>query len=200
MTKTQLALRPMNEADLDGIAEWLSDFHDVSLFDRGLPVPVGREFVAQSWKPAIEYGEPPRALWFVAETSDQQTVGMCGLQSINYIHGDAIVPLFVDRQYRGKGLASLMLLTLLDLTFNQLRLHRVSSLFRADNEASLHLMKIAGFEREGTTREGWFADGRHHDIVHVGLLRTEWSKRQTKVCDLLSQSKFEFSHRTTVSV
>ncbi len=190
MDKIKIKLRALSENDMDQVADWMSDFKDIAMFDRSLPVPISRQALNESWKSAFAAGDPPKAFWFVAATEQGQAVGMCGLQSISYIHGDAVVPLFVAKGYRGKGLAKIMGLALVDLAFNHLRLNRLSTVYRADNSGTQQLVTNLGFVEEGRTREGWFANGQYNDIVHVGVLRSEWSQKRSKLVEKLSDLPF----------
>jgi RimJ/RimL family protein N-acetyltransferase len=196
--KEKIYFRPLNEEDLGLLAHWFTSFEDLALFERGLPVPVSREFVAESWKPALQFSDPPKSFWFVSETSDGDPIGICGIQSINYIHGDAVIPLFVSEKYRSKGIASTMLLTLIELAFNQLRLHRLSTVYRANNTVTEKLVSLAGFVEEGRIREGWYANGQHHDIVHVGLLKSEWPDKRQIISERLAKSPFELVKRSSL--
>ena len=189
--KTKISLRPLNEEDLGFLSEWFSSFEDMAYFDYGTPVPVSREYVEGSWKPAFAYESPPKALWFVAQAEDGDPLGICGVQSINYIHGDAVIPVFVADKHRGKGIAPAMFLTLIDLAFGQLRLHRLSTMYREDNEMTAKLIASAGFIEEGRKREAWFADGEHKDIIFVGLLKSEWSKKRKTIVERLAGSNIE---------
>lgn len=193
MSKMKINFRPLSRDDIPQIAEWFADFGDIALFDQSLPVAVGQTFVEESWKSVLEYREPPAAIWYMAETEDGDAIGMCGLQKINYIHGDAVIPLFVNKEFRSKGLASAMMLTLLDLAFDTLRLRRVSTMYRADNKATNAIVKRHGFKEEGCIREGWFADGKHHDTILVGLLRSEWEDIRPQVTERLENSPFELN-------
>ncbi|MCP4316186.1 MAG: GNAT family N-acetyltransferase [Hyphomicrobiales bacterium] len=168
-------MRPMGIDDISTMTRWFSNFEDIALFDRNLPVPIGKEAVEASWKSAMEFSDPPRSLWYLAEDVDGDPVGLGGLQTINYIHGDAILPIFVARKTRTNGLATAITTILLDLAFKQLRLHRVSTYYRADHAASAHVTKKLGFQEEGRVRQGWFADGEYIDVVQVGILDSEWS-------------------------
>ena len=196
MEKIEFHLRPMSEHDLGQIALWLGDFQDVAMFDRALPVPVSKENLATSWKSALDIGEPPRALWFFAETNNHQPLGMCGLQAISYIHGDAVVPVFVAKEHRGKGLAKILASLLIDTAFYQLRLNRLSTVYRADNDATQRVVSDLGFVEEGRVREGWFASGKHNDIVQVGLLKSEWDQMRSSVLDRLSELPFKVVDNT----
>ncbi len=191
MSKITIKFRPLGQEDIPQIAEWFADFGDVALFEQSLPVPVNAEFCEESWKKILAPHEPPSAVWYIAETHEGEAIGMCGLQKINYVHGDAVIPLFVNKEFRGKGLASAMMITLLDMAFDTLRLHRVSTMFREDNIATNTIIKRHGFVEEGRIREGWFADGKHRDTVLVGLLKPEWDKIRPEVAERLKASRFE---------
>ena len=159
-------------------------------------MPVSREYVVESWKPALQYNEPPKAFWFLVEEPEGKPVGLCGIQSINYIHGDAVIPLFVAQDYRRKGLALSMLIELMELAFDQLRLHRLSTIYRANNQATENLVTSVGFAKEGRIREGWYADGQHHDIIQVGLLNSEWLDTKQVVKKRLAETSFELVKRS----
>ncbi|MEP3279445.1 MAG: GNAT family protein [Stappiaceae bacterium] len=189
--RQKILFRPMNEADLDALVHWFADFDDVALFERRLPVPLSRESAIANWKSVLQHSDPPTSHWFILEDANAKPVGLCGLQSINYIHGDAIIPLFVAKQHRRKGLAAGMILTLIALAFEQLRLHRVSTIYRSNNMATQKLVASAGFTEEGRIREGWYADGEHHDTIHVGLLKSEWSDRKLVISERLAMSSYE---------
>ncbi|MDJ0612958.1 MAG: GNAT family protein [Rhizobiaceae bacterium] len=191
MSKILINFRPLGPEDISQIADWFADFGDVALFDQSLPVAVGQTFVEESWKSILQHREPPVAIWYMAETQKGEAIGMCGLQKINYIHGDAVIPLFVNKEFRGKGLASAMMLTLLDMAFDTLRLNRVSTMYRDDNVATSTIIKRHGFVEEGRIREGWFAEGKYYDTILVGLLKSEWVKIRPKVAEKFRSSQFE---------
>jgi len=196
MSKILIDFRPLVEDDIPQIAEWFADFDDIAMFDHGLPVAVGKDFVKESWKSVFEYSDPPSAIWYMAQTKSGEAIGMCGLQKINYVHGDAIIPLFVNNEFRGKGLSSAMMIMLLDMAFDTLRLNRVSTKFRENNHATAAIIKRHGFVEEGRIRQGWYANGEHKDTVLVGLLKDEWQKIRPTVSKRLEASHFEFIQGT----
>jgi RimJ/RimL family protein N-acetyltransferase len=173
-TDDTYVIRPMRTDDLPVVTSWFSDFEDIALFDRNLPVPICGDTVIESWKSMLDAGDPPRALWYIVETAGGDPVGLGGLQAINYIHGDATLPMFVARRARTNGLATAIATVLLDLAFNQLRLHRVSTCFRDDHATSERVTRKVGFREEGRVRQGWFRDGAYCDVIQVGILESEW--------------------------
>ena len=173
--------RPLELADIPQISEWFWNADDVALFDRALPVPVGIDILRENWRKSLEQTTPPSAYWFVAEDKDRSPVGIAALESVNYIQGDAVLPFFVAERFRKNGLATAMTVSMLDLAFRKLRLHRVTTFYRSDNDATRRALDKVGFSTEGCFREGWFTDGVRKDIVIAGILGSEWLGNRERV-------------------
>ncbi len=182
------SFRPMALEDVPRISDWFLDIDDMAFFDRALPIPVNAEALRESWRASLEYSVPPSAYWVVAEDPEGNPAGVSGLQSISYIHGDAIVPAFIAEPYRDLGLGPAMVSHLIDLAFNQMRLHRLTTFYRADNGPAENSLAKVGFAEEGRFREGWFANGKRNDMVIVGLLATEWAERRAAIIGDLEKS------------
>lgn len=188
-TALDVTLRPMSLDDLEQIAPWFWNLDDVALFDRHMPMPVNKDAVRESWQKALSHADPPSAYWFIAHTREGEPLGIGGLQSVNYIHGDAVLPMFVARPVRRRGLARSISARMMDLAFSHLRLHRLTTFFRADNEASRRTLLKAGWQVEGVLREAWFVDGARRDIMQVGILRDEWlAGREAVYADLAAHA------------
>lgn len=167
-------VRPMNLADTDTLFDWLQDLDDLALFDRTLTIPPGKDALREAWRPELAGGPCPTAFWFAVETGSSVMVAIGGLQSVNYAHGDAVMPIIVAKAARGGGLGLRIASLLLDLAFDRLRLRRVTTFFRADNERTARLVRRVGFTEEGRMRKAWLVDGGYVDSIVVGLLREEW--------------------------
>lgn len=193
----RVLLRPMGLSDLERIAPWFSDFDDISLFDRNLPIPVNPEYVLEKWKLTLGYSDPPRAFWFLAEDAENVPVGICGLHSINYIHGDAIIPTFVSKKLRGSAISTGMSACVLDLAFDHLRLRRLTTFFREDHPVSKNITERLGFVEEGRLREAWYSEGTHKDVVQIGLLKADWFDiRDQLKAELQFEGKMTIEFRT----
>ena len=177
-------LRPIEQSDLDAVANWYQQLEDVSIFDRQVPVPINRDEVQKIISGQIRDRELNKCYWFIVEDDQNNPIGMTGLELVNNIHGNAILPVFVDSEWRRTGIGIRMACLMLEMAFKQLRLHRVSTVYRSDNQASATLVKRCGFIGEGAAREAWFAKGEHHDLINVGILAREWEQTRLK----LSQS------------
>ena len=175
--------RPMGLDDITRIAGWFWNFDDAALFDRALPVPVSVDGMRESWRRSLEQTSPPAGYWFLAQAQDGTPLGICGLEQISYIQGDGVLPFFVADHFRNRGLATAMSIAMLDLAFNRLRLHRLTTYYRADNAPSAKALARLGFTVEGTCREGWFSDGKRQDIVVAGILASDWQAERERVID-----------------
>jgi RimJ/RimL family protein N-acetyltransferase len=176
------SIRNLQLEDIDAIAAWFDDPHDLSLFERNSPLPAGREALRESWKVDLTAGSSPaKAFWYMAcgITGDPAAIG--GLHSVNYVNGNCVLPVFVTKTMRGKGIGVRLMALLLDLAFDHLRLTRVTTYYREDNKISAKLAKRTAFREEGRMRKAWFCNGLHFDMIVVGVLREEWAERRSKL-------------------
>lgn len=172
--KQTFRMRPVEVADADAVAGWYQQIEDVSIFDRQIPLPINHADVVELLKTLVAGQEQNRCRWFVTEDKDGIAVGIAGLENISMQHGNAVLPLFLAEPWRRTGLGIRMACMMIDLAFKQLRLHRISTIYRADNAASAALLVRLGFTEEGSLRESWFNDGRYYDVISVGVLEKEW--------------------------
>ena len=189
-------MRPMGVDDIPLVARWFEHLEDLSMFDRRLPIPLNVDAMEAGWREALAETEPRRSYWFTIDDEAGEVVGIAGLQDINYVHGDAVLPIYLAEPARRRGIGIRTGAMLLDLVFDQLRLTRVTSFLRADNEPSRRLTESMGFREEGRMRKAWFADGRHVDIVVIGILDKEWRKQRADLADRLSTDTMVILGRT----
>jgi RimJ/RimL family protein N-acetyltransferase len=174
-------VRPMDQGDLDTVSDWLQHVDDFSLFDRTLTLPPSKEAIRESWKSDLAAARFPAAYWFVLEGPDRTAVGIGGLQAVNYLHGDAVLPVLIARSARGRGLGLRVAAILLDVAFDRLRLRRVTTYFRSDNARTQEIVTRLGFREEGRLRQAWMVDGRYMDCIIVGILREEWQSSRAQL-------------------
>lgn len=184
----QFRMRPIEVSDADIIADWYQQIEDVSIFDRQVPVPINRAEVTALVKSLVANQEKEKCCWFITETIESTAVGMAALEAINMLHGNAILPVFIAEPWRRSGVGIRMACMMIDLAFKQLRLHRVATLYRADNAATEALVNRLGFKQEGTSRQSWFSHGQYFDLMNVGVLVDEWKQIRLKLRAELSPS------------
>ena len=110
-----LSIRALEMSDIDAIATWFGDPEDLSFFERNSPLPKGRDALRESWKEDLATGPAPaKAFWYVACDTADVPVAIGGLQTINYPSGDCVLPIFVARAMRGRGIGIRLIGLLLD--------------------------------------------------------------------------------------
>lgn len=179
-------MRPMTADDIPILAGWLENLDDLAVFDRRSPLPLNAEATRAEWREALAQSEPRRCYWFTIDDEKDGAVGVAGLQDINLVHGDGVLPIYLSDPARQRGIGIRATAMLLDLAFQQLRLARVTSFFRADNGASRRMTERVGFRAEGRLRQAWFADGKRFDVVVIGILQEEWLDRKADLARSLS--------------
>ncbi len=193
-------MRPIEVSDAESVADWYQQIEDVSIFDRQVPLPINHADVISLIKSLLADQEKEKCRWFIAETNDGTAVGIAGLEGINLLHGHAILPLFIEDSWRRTGVGIRMACMMVDLAFRQLRLHRVATVYRADNASSRILLDRMGFKPEGIARQAWFSHGQYFDLMNVGLLFEEWEQaRQTLQTQLSSNITVELGPRATAA-
>ena len=110
--------------------------------------------------------------------ADNRLVGLARIYGIDFHNGTGALNLGIgDPSDRRRGYGSDSLNLLVRFGFDELNLHRLSSLPSADSLPFIHMIEKAGFEEEARMREACFHDGSYWDVIHMGLLRTKWEKK-----------------------
>ena len=114
---------------------------------------------------------------FPIEHEFEKAIGVCGLTSINHIHGTAEWSAYLFPEYHGKGYAKQSLIALLYHAFNDMNLNCVWGECFEHNNAVLGLAEKLGFKQEGKLRQRYFKEGKYIDTIMVSMLRSEFQKK-----------------------
>jgi RimJ/RimL family protein N-acetyltransferase len=110
---------------------------------------------------------------------DNRLVGLARIFWIDFHNGTGVLNLGIgEASDRRHGFGSDALDLLVRFAFNDLNLHRLSAWTGADNLPFIHMAEKYGFEIEARRREAVFHNGRYWDMLHLGLLRTQWEQKQ----------------------
>ena len=103
-----------------------------------------------------------------------QLVGMVSLTRIDYVHRNAEYNAMVgERDSQNHGIGTAATRAMVRHGFFDLNLHRIYVSILRDNISSIRMCEKAGFREEGTIREGAYKNGRYHDLVLMGVLKSE---------------------------
>ena len=112
----------------------------------------------------------------IHEKKSGQLIGHCGLYYVNWVNRTAEFTIYVgDFDFRGKGIGSDALRTLIRYGFNDLNLNRIWCEVYSNNDA-IHIYENIGFIKEGVMREQYYNDGKYWDSTILSMLKSEWEK------------------------
>lgn len=115
------------------------------------------------------------------EGQPDRLIGFARLYSVDWSNGNAFAEIGIgDPQDWGKGYGSEAMQLLLRYAFAELNLYRVSIVTLAYNTRAIRLMECAGFKEEVRCREAVLRDGQRWDMLHFGILNSEWQKSRSE--------------------
>lgn len=104
---------------------------------------------------------------------DGDFAGVIELVEIDYIHRTTEIQIIVRKKYQGQGLAKKAIREGLDYAFNMLNMHKVYLYVDVDNQVGIHIYEGVGFVKEGLMRQQFYANGRYHDSLFMGIFKDE---------------------------
>ena len=116
-----------------------------------------------------QQADRPRREFQLAITLSEsgRLIGNCGLRLKPENDWEADIGYELAPEHWGRGYATEAALAIVDFGFRELRLHRVSSWFVADNTASAKVLERVGLRLEGRLRENEYFKGRWWDTLGV---------------------------------
>ena len=172
----RLALRPHRDDDLAWLLEVYGDPEMVRhLLDEPWSEDVAREKLARriSWD---DLDGPAGALSLVIE-HDDAPVGDVILWFTDRERRVAEIGWAVASRHQGRGFAREAVAALLDLAFDEHRLHRVVAQMDARNTASARLAEAVGLRREAHHRQDWWSKGEWTDTLVYAMLADDRTPR-----------------------
>lgn len=117
----------------------------------------------------------PRTEFFAAFKADT-LVGAASLNAISAEHERADWGFYIDPASRGASIGIALGAKVLDYAFQTLA--KLNGEVLDFNERSIAFHKKLGFKREGVRRDHIIRDGRHHDVVMLGITTGEWRENR----------------------
>ncbi len=179
LTGQLVRLAAMNpETDAEFFARWDRDTEYVRLLDeQPLRLTVAKK-IKENIEKELDEHAADGVLFSIRTLAEDQLIGFIGLDGIRWAHGDTFVAIGIgDAAYRGHGYGTDAMRVMLRYAFSELNLRRVSLDVFEYNEHAIRSYQKAGFEIEGCQRQALLRSGRRWDLIYMGILQDEWSKR-----------------------
>ncbi|WP_138417676.1 GNAT family N-acetyltransferase [Aquibacillus sediminis] len=165
--KGNIRLRAFEQEDISSLHHWFNDQESMIMAGR---VPMSYEETEEFVLTIKKEG----AIVLAIEHDQQGLVGWIHLSNRSMEHGRAEIGLLLDPHYRGQGYGKEAMDAMLDIGFNQLRLHKIFLTTRGINQRAKRLYEKLGFVVEGTLRQHCYVNGNYYDTYFMGILADEW--------------------------
>jgi RimJ/RimL family protein N-acetyltransferase len=187
-TPQSFYLKPLTVKHIEVISGWYQNIDELALIESNLPLPINPQSLEKFWQRDLEQKEPRTSYVYSICNEEGLPVGLTGLQDINFTYGNGVVFIFVRKENRRHGLALRSIALMLDMAFDQLRLHRITTYVHSDNTPSMSLISRIGFTQEGQMREACFNNGQHSDVNIVSMLAREWQEYRKSLSEGLDST------------
>ncbi len=180
---TKSFIRRADRDDLDILIRWMED-EDFQYFLYGDPTRSPRTIREQ----IIGFlskntGSPiPSSVYFIVDSPDGP-LGMISLQNISWRNRSCNLDVYIAPEHRNHLTTGINVLRALEYAFDELNLHRVTSIIYAFNKPSWKLLEFLGAQRELILKDHITRNGVWHDVYVYGLLKDEfhaWCEKNTE--------------------
>ncbi len=110
---------------------------------------------------------------FVIETLAGELIGVCGLEGIDHRVRSAGLGIWIGKPFWDQGYGADAVRTLCRFGFREMNLQRIGLAVYESNPRGVRAYQKVGFREEGRRRRAHFGDGRHIDVIVMGLLADE---------------------------
>jgi RimJ/RimL family protein N-acetyltransferase len=170
---SKVKLVPLQKEFLPTIAKWFNDPEVTQFLNWFRPMALESE---EDWYRNIQKdtNSVHFAIMLKGDDAKDLPIGNCGsnLDQKNRVGKVGIV--IGDKNYWGMGFGTEAMQLLVNYNFKTLNMERVELETFAFNIRAIKSYKRVGFIEEGCRRKAHFINGQYHDVITMGLLRSEW--------------------------
>ena len=173
----RLLLRPMTDADLCDVNEYMSR-GEVSRYLRWTPHLNLRETKGYLEFLQKRYRKGLHADWGIVLQENGKVIGNCGFTSVDITNECCELGYVLSPDYWGKGYMDEALSAVLDVTFRKLEANRAVLQILEGNEASVRFAVRNGFRFEGREVDALMVKGIYRTLLRYAMLKSEYEEKK----------------------
>ncbi len=167
-------LRAHAATDIDASLRWINDPEVTRTLAARYPMSRQSE---TAWLESVSTGGAVHRdhVAFAIDTREGRHIGNCGIESVSWENRSATAGILIgEKDCWDNGYGTDAMRTMLRFGFHEMNLHRIQLEVLAFNERGQAAYRKCGFAEEGRRRDAWYGDGAYHDVVIMGVLRSEF--------------------------
>lgn len=177
----RIRLTGLDEKDAEIESRWTHEAEYLRMLGGAPARPVSAAALKKRYEAIEKDMDENKTVYFAVRTipgeagPEEKLIGFVQFNWLNWASARADVVIGIgDPQLRGCGLGTELLALVLRYAFEEANLHRLGAVIPEYNRAAMHLFTKFGFVEEARRRKAIYRDGKTWDLIHTGILRTEW--------------------------
>ncbi len=168
-------LRAYRKDDIPRVLEYINDSDVKKNLVTGAPFPLRLEDEEKFYE---NISASKDAYSFAIETiADSRHIGGCGIGFVDWKNRFGDVGIYIGAEhYRGKGYGTDAMRILMQFVFTEMNLNKIRLSVFDFNQRGIKSYSKCGFKQESIRRQEMFREGKYHDVIMMGILRSEWEK------------------------
>ncbi len=169
-------LRGLERKDLRYLHKLMNDEELMELARFRPDHMVGMEALEKEYAEELTEETGRRRTFIIADNKTGRPLGWANIRWWRPFSASAELGIAIgEKKFRGKGIGTEVIALMTKLAFEQYNMHKVEMFTRRSNLAMLRAAEKNGYKIEGVVRETLYFNGKHHDGVMLGLLRSEYA-------------------------
>ncbi|MDD2537656.1 MAG: GNAT family protein [Candidatus Absconditabacteria bacterium] len=167
----KIYLSPLNVEDAEKLTAWMNDpeiAKNITSQSKVISLNSERARIEAITKTTDEY------TFAIIEKSENKILGTIGFAHVNWVHRNAEIGISIgEKEYHGKGYGTDAMKSIVSYGFNVLNLHSLYLNVYDFNVGGQKCYQKCGFKVIGKRREGYFYNGKYHDMIYMDITRKD---------------------------
>lgn len=163
----KINLEALSLSDSEKILKWVNTPELKEMTGTVYPI---NELEHKSWFEK-KLGEKTNKIFGIREKTSSILIGIIGFSNMDFINRSTDIYIYIgESEFRGQGLGSDSLETMIMFAFEELNLHRISLTVFSYNKKAINTYERMGFKTEGILKDALYKKGKYHDKIIMAIL------------------------------